>query len=64
MIPEIQKIVEEECLRCEHIGYYHRLDDASNKSPVDPDAKFHCIYPAPDVWPPTCDCPDMVRKPR
>lgn len=52
------------CTRCGHRDYFHRLDDAQNVGPTDPAALFRCIYPAPDGWPPACDCPDMVREAR
>ena len=52
------------CARCGHVAYSHRLDDAKNVSPADPEAKFRCIWPGPDVFPPDCDCPDFDRAPR
>lgn len=59
--PEIDRIIKEPCQRCSHTGHYHRLDDALNVGPGDPGAVFRCIWPAPEGWPPQCDCPDMVR---
>jgi hypothetical protein len=40
-----------DCRRCRHSSDLHRLDDDTNKSPVDPAAKFRCL---------SCDCPDFV----
>lgn len=33
----------EPCLHCEHESRWHRLDDALNVSPVDPEARFRCL---------------------
>lgn len=55
------------CFRCGHSSDWHRLDDSTSVSPVDPDAKFRCLgydCAAAGPVPPggrACDCPDMVR---
>lgn len=54
------------CQRCEHPASWHRLDDSTNVSPVDPAAKFRCIgYDCEKPGsPPTtdrCTCPDFVE---
>lgn len=51
----------ERCNRCGHSTYFHRLDDVTDVSPIDPDAEFRCIWPQPD-GPPVqlCDCPGFV----
>ena len=49
-----------ECARCRHGAYHHRLDDSLNVSPVDPAAKFRCVWPLPDRSPQECDCPDFT----
>jgi hypothetical protein len=55
------------CKRCGHSPDWHRLDDSTNVSPTDPDAKFRCIgydCEAPGPWPDNaCDCPDYVEAP-
>ncbi len=57
------------CVRCTHTAYHHRLNDALNISPVDPGAKFRCVWPMPDEMPKPpydpddprgCDCPDFM----
>lgn len=54
-----------ECSRCHHPPDWHRLDDATNVSPVDPAAMFRCYgydvdAPGPPVAPGVlCDCPDF-----
>ncbi len=47
------------CVRCDHFGCQHRLDDGLNISPTDPEAKFRCLGPRLDG----CEerCPDMAR---
>jgi hypothetical protein len=51
------------CDRCGHGDHFHRLDDATNVSPTDPEAKFRCIWPLPE-GPPVqlCDCPDYLAS--
>jgi hypothetical protein len=49
------------CERCEHGPHWHRLDDRSNISPNDPEAKFRCLgvdFGGCDVA-----CLDFVRPP-
>lgn len=49
------------CGRCGHGETHHRLDDGKNVPPTSPDAKFRCVFPAPDGPPhPLCDCHDFV----
>ena len=50
------KVANPKCARtgCGHTADDHRLDDATNVSPVDPLAKFRCVV---------CACPDMVVPP-
>ena len=47
------------CQRCNHSPEWHRLDDSTNVSPVDAEAKFRCL--GPDFK--GCDgaCPDYVE---
>lgn len=47
------------CTRCGHSSKWHRLDDSTNVSPVDPEAKFRCVGPLFTDCPQLC--PDMVR---
>ena len=55
------------CLRkgCGHSSDWHRLDDASQHGPGDPEAEFRCLGYDPSAPGPylgrQCDCPDMVR---
>lgn len=52
------------CARCGHSPDWHRLDDSTNVSPVDPAAEFRCLgydCEKPGPVPPggrACDCPD------
>lgn len=60
----IERIRTEKCQRCGHTGHLHRLDDAQNVGPGDPEALFRCLgydpaLPGPPIR--TCFCPDMVR---
>lgn len=47
------------CVRCDHTSDEHRLDDAQNVGPTDPEAKFRCLGVELKGG---CDCPDMVRS--
>lgn len=52
---------------CGHPPSWHRLDDATNVSPVDPKAKFRCIgYDCEAAGPPQppCGCPDYLEHPQ
>lgn len=52
-----------DCERCGHSPDWHRLDDAQNVGPTDPEAKFRCLgYDCEKDGPPTgsCVCPDYV----
>lgn len=52
------------CGKCGHIADLHRLDDATNVSPVSEDAKFRCIWPMLTYQGGVtieCDCPDFVE---
>jgi len=55
---------DEMCRACGHPGRWHRLDDTTNVSPVDPAAKFRCIgYDCEHVGRPgrcDIDCPDFL----
>lgn len=51
------------CERCDHSPDWHRLDDAQNVGPTDPEAKFRCLgYDCEKDGPHVggCDCPDYV----
>ena len=49
------------CARCGHDPYWHRLDDALNISPADPDAPFRCA--GPGLKDCADDCPDYMEYP-
>lgn len=55
-----------DCTRCGHSSDWHRLDDSSNVSPTDPNAKFGCLgfdpmEPSEADWKNEilCDCKNM-----
>jgi len=54
----------EYCGRCGHPRDWHRLDDALNISPTDPDAPFRCIGYDCEIGGPilacAAKCPDYV----
>lgn len=52
------------CENCGHPANWHRLDDSTNVSPTDPNAKFRCIgYDPEHDRPGICvsHCPDYVH---
>lgn len=59
----MSKAANPQCVRCGHVADWHRLDDASGKSPGDPDAEFRCLGFDPAAGGPPqrrCGCPDFV----
>jgi len=53
----------EKCAGCGHGADDHRLDDGTNVSPTDPQAKFRCVWPIPrGPVVRCCFCPNFVRE--